>query len=104
MRHATQPGPPVSPCRGRAFSQESVMDERSSHFASVRLWLSTHPYSAISALTLLATLGPFLFRTDPEWEDVFIGAARHLRGGQDLYGPGSAYLYPPFMAWALLPV
>src|SRR6185437_3571032 len=45
----------------------------------------------------------FCLRRQSEWEDVYLRAATHLRQGEDIYGTGEGYLYPPFMAWLALP-
>jgi hypothetical protein len=55
-----------------------------------------------SLILLLAGLHLFL-RQDNEWERVFVPSAARLWAGQDLYSNDSAYLYPPFTAWATLP-
>lgn len=68
-----------------------------------RGWLRRHPYTLVAGIGLLLLTVPLMRRQDSEWENVFIGAARDLVEGRDLYhGPGG-YLYPPFMAWTALP-
>lgn len=61
------------------------------------------PAVVVTALVLLG-VGIHLFvRQDNEWERVFVPSAVRLWTGGDLYREGSAYLYPPFTAWATLP-
>jgi hypothetical protein len=71
--------------------------------AALRNWLLARPYTALAAACLAGLSVSFLRRTQTEWEDVFVRAARVLWAGGDLYAPGSAYTYPPFMAFAALP-
>jgi hypothetical protein len=53
---------------------------------------------------LLLVLGIFFCRRqDSEWEQVYLPAAVHLWKGEDIYPIGEGYLYPPFMAFAVLP-
>jgi hypothetical protein len=61
------------------------------------------PYTVGLGLLLLVFSVGFLGRDEPEWESVFLRAAAQLWRGEDIYARGSAYLYPPFMAWAHLP-
>jgi hypothetical protein len=57
----------------------------------------------LASFILLAAGLHLLLRQDNEWERVFVPSAARLWAGQDLYADGSAYLYPPFTAWATLP-
>jgi hypothetical protein len=68
-----------------------------------RAWLRGHPYTVVAAVVFVAAGVPFCLRTESEWERVFVGAAVHLRHGEDIYNRADAYLYPPFMAVATLP-
>lgn len=79
------------------------MDARLSRSTTAWKWLRCHPYTAGSALLLLGLFFPFLFRSDAEWEEVYIRAADYLRAGQNPYDSQGGYLYPPFMAWAAIP-
>jgi hypothetical protein len=66
-------------------------------------WLRARPYTAVAAVAVLALAVPFCLRQDSEWEQVYVRAAHHLRGGGDVYRVEDGYLYPPFTAWAALP-
>lgn len=71
--------------------------------AYVRLALM-HPYTTVSFVTLLVMgIGAVLKRNPPEWDAVYVGAARALARGQDIYHGLIGYTYPPFSAWAMLP-
>lgn len=65
-------------------------------------FLNRHPLSAIG-LPLVIGLAFQALVKDSEWIEVFVGAARLLRSGGDIYAAGSAYWYPPFMALATIP-
>jgi hypothetical protein len=68
-----------------------------------------HPYTLAAALYLIFNGLRFMLIHDfPEWENVFVLAARHLRTGFNLYAlvpeaQQHAYSYPPFMAFLALP-
>jgi hypothetical protein len=57
----------------------------------------------VALLAFAASAVPFCTRTDSEWDSVFVRAGGQLWRGEDFYGPGSAYLYPPFSALTALP-
>src|SRR3954470_10218372 len=61
------------------------------------------PYTLAALLVAAGLSVPFCLRRDSEWEQVYVAAAARLGSGQDLYPPGTDYLYPPFSAWAALP-
>lgn len=66
-------------------------------------WLRLHPGTAVGVGVLIAVAVIFVRHKDSEWDDVYIRAAGHLQQGIDIYGRGSSYLYPPFMACLALP-
>jgi hypothetical protein len=58
-----------------------------------------------AAVILLAVLGvQALLKSQGEWQDVYIQAARHWITGQDMYRLAPAYAYPPFMAMVTAPL
>jgi hypothetical protein len=69
----------------------------------LRTWLRLHPYTAAGLVASAVVAVPFCLRQEPEWEQVFLGAAGRLWLGEDIYRLADAYLYPPFMALAALP-
>lgn len=79
------------------------MDFRESTFGRILHWLKANPYTAVCSVVLAVLAFGFLLRTDSEWEDVYIGAARQMRNGEVLHTSGTRYVYPPFMAWASIP-
>jgi hypothetical protein len=62
----------------------------------------------VFAVALVATfLGmavPFHRSALNELDDVYLMAARRMTAGETLYPPGGPYTYPPFMAWAFVPL
>src|SRR6516162_6077507 len=67
-------------------------------------WIRCRPY-ALPSLVFFAVLGlPFLLRAHSEWDDVYIRASRELLAGRPIYTPGAGYVYPPFMAFAAIPL
>jgi alpha-1,2-mannosyltransferase len=67
-------------------------------------WCAARPYTVL-AIVLLAGLSVYFLRhNDPEWENVFVHSATQLWTGAEIYDSSHGYLYPPFMAWATLPV
>jgi alpha-1,2-mannosyltransferase len=46
---------------------------------------------------------PFVVRGYSEFDAVYVQAARDLMAGADIYAPGRAYLYPPFMTLLAAP-
>ncbi|MCE1235360.1 MAG: DUF2029 domain-containing protein [Hyphomicrobiales bacterium] len=57
-------------------------------------WL---PLGAIVATLFVVVVGVLmLVRPDAEWAQVFVLASRELWRGEDIYHPGTLYLYPPF--------
>lgn len=75
----------------------------SGSFAFAAGWIKTHPFTALSAVLLVAVAIVFCRRRDSEWEQVYLPAAAHLRNGEDIYRMSEGYLYPPFMALTALP-
>jgi hypothetical protein len=64
-----------------------------------------HALAAGAACLTLLGLGVYLFfRSDNEWERVFVPAAARLWSGGDVYQADGRYLYPPFTAWVVLPI
>jgi hypothetical protein len=68
------------------------------------LWqfLNRHPILAIGVPLAVGLAFQALVK-DSEWIEVYVGAARVLVSGGDIYASGSAYWYPPFMAFATVP-
>jgi hypothetical protein len=66
-------------------------------------WIKTHSFFVAGAAALLVVAVLFCLRRQSEWEDVYLRAAAHLWKGEDVYGPGENYLYPPFMAGMAIP-
>jgi hypothetical protein len=70
-----------------------------------KVWqlLNRHPIVSISTPFVIA-LGYQATRKNPsEWITAFVKAARELVAGGDIYGDGTSYLYPPFMALMSIP-
>src|SRR5437868_8751605 len=59
--------------------------------------------AALGTALLLAVGVTFMARHVSEWDHVFLGGARHLARGEELFFPADGYLYPPFMAWIVIP-
>jgi hypothetical protein len=72
-------------------------------FACAAGWIKVHPFTALGGVLLLVLGIFFCRRHDSEWEQVYLPAAAHLWKGEDVYGLGTSYLYPPFMALTALP-
>ncbi len=66
-------------------------------------WLKGHPYTAGAVLVLSVVALSFGRRQQSEWREVYVPAAARLWLGEDVYRPDGGYLYPPFMAWTVLP-
>jgi hypothetical protein len=66
-------------------------------------WIQTYPFTVAGTLTLILVSVFFCLRRQSEWEGVYLRAATQLGRGEDVYGPGESYLYPPFMACLALP-
>jgi hypothetical protein len=59
---------------------------------------------AIFAAILLAVLAVQTFKVaSSEWQLVYVQSGEHLLKGLDFYSSGTAYAYPPFMAWVAVP-
>jgi alpha-1,2-mannosyltransferase len=59
----------------------------------------------IATIILLVVLGiQTLLRSEAEWQNVYIRAARHWMAGQDMYRLAPSYAYPPFMAMLAAPL
>jgi hypothetical protein len=57
-----------------------------------------------AGIVVAAILGiPFLLRAQSEWQIVYVGAARDLVAGSDIYGGPGGYAYPPLMALLAVP-
>jgi hypothetical protein len=63
----------------------------------------THPYTLLGVVLALALAGPFLFRKDSEWDEVYIRAAINLLAGENIFATKDPYAYPPFMTLLALP-
>src|SRR5262249_38605887 len=64
--------------------------------SSLWLMLTRRPYTLLAVAFLISLAVVFCRRADSEWDNVFVGAARHLWAGQGLYRHGDGFLYPPF--------
>lgn len=87
---------------GENAQQNQVDPEMETMSASSSLW--RRHFVAVAGTPLLILIGlQLILRPVSEWDDVFVRAARDLMNGADIYHEGSAYLYPPFMAFAAIP-
>jgi len=59
------------------------------------------PYTVLLTLVLLGLAVSFCRRTETDWDDVYLPAARHLRAGEPVVP--DRYLYPPVSAWLAIP-
>jgi hypothetical protein len=71
--------------------------------SALRRWGQEHAYPLLFGVLSLVVGIPFLFRSDAEWDRVYLQAARDLRAGVGPYAHDFGYLYPPFQAWAAIP-
>lgn len=58
---------------------------------------------ATSCALFFAAASPIFFRSNSEFDGVFKTYARILLQGEDIYHPGSTFMYPPWMAFATIP-
>jgi hypothetical protein len=66
-------------------------------------WIRSHAFTVAGTAALILISVFFCLRRQSEWESVYLRAASQLWRGEDIYGPGESYLYPPFMACMALP-
>lgn len=68
-----------------------------------RAELQRRPIAIFTAVFLVGLAAQAMLKRQSEWQDVFVLAARDLLAGNDIYAPGRAYLYPPFLALIAVP-
>ncbi len=65
-------------------------------------FISSRPYTLIAVVFFAVMLVPLL-RKKQDWQTVYLPAAERLASGEDIYVPGSGFVYPPVNAWLALP-
>lgn len=66
--------------------------------------LRERPVAVAVAVLLVALAIQTFVKSGSEWTEVYVDAGRRLIAGESIYGPGSAYVYPPFMAMVAAPL
>ncbi len=92
----------VSPADGSASSTPLHLGTYQRHPLFIQRILA-RPYTVISSVVLVAMGIVAVTRRNSEWDDVYVGSARLLLRGVDLYAELKSYTYPPFSAWVFIP-
>jgi hypothetical protein len=66
-------------------------------------FIKCHPFTALAVLVLLVVSPHFLLKVHTEWDEVYLAASRDMTSGHLLYPPRNGFVYPPFIAWILIP-
>jgi len=71
--------------------------------ANLASYVRERPIAAGVAVLLVALAIQTFVKSGSEWIEIYVDAGRRLIAGEPIYGPGSAYVYPPFMAMVAAP-
>jgi hypothetical protein len=66
-------------------------------------WITTHPFTALLTVVLVIMGIVSVGRHSTEWDQVYVGAARVLLAGKNIYRDLLGFTYPPFPAWLTIP-